>query len=64
VPHLYFWKSAKWVTGLELLEFDVPGFWEQNGYHMRGDPWVEERYGRRWVDQRAINRYRNQSKRR
>ena len=44
VPHLYFWKSAKWVTGFELLEEDYPGFWEQNGYHMRGDPWAEERY--------------------
>ena len=46
VPHLYFWKSAKWVTGLELMEEDWPGFWEDNGYHMRGDPWVEERFGR------------------
>jgi DMSO/TMAO reductase YedYZ molybdopterin-dependent catalytic subunit len=46
VPHLYLWKSAKWVTGLELLAEDEPGFWEQNGYHMRGDPWHEERYGR------------------
>jgi DMSO/TMAO reductase YedYZ molybdopterin-dependent catalytic subunit len=46
VPHLYFWKSAKWVRGLELLADDYPGFWEQNGYHMRGDPWCEERYGR------------------
>jgi DMSO/TMAO reductase YedYZ molybdopterin-dependent catalytic subunit len=46
VPHLYFWKSAKWVTGFELLEEDYPGFWEQNGYHKRGDPWTEERYGR------------------
>jgi DMSO/TMAO reductase YedYZ molybdopterin-dependent catalytic subunit len=46
VPHLYFWKSAKWVTGLQLLVEDYPGFWEQNGYHMRGDPWGEERYGR------------------
>ena len=46
VPHLYFWKSAKWVKGLELLEEDYPGFWEQNGYHMRGDPWAQERYGR------------------
>jgi DMSO/TMAO reductase YedYZ molybdopterin-dependent catalytic subunit len=46
VPHLYFWKSAKWVTGFEVLEEDYPGFWEQNGYHMRGDPWAEERYGR------------------
>ncbi len=46
VPHLYFWKSAKWVRGFEFLEEDYPGFWEQNGYHMRGDPWREERYGR------------------
>lgn len=46
VPALYFWKSAKWVTGFELLEEDWPGFWEQNGYHMRGDPWAEERFGR------------------
>jgi DMSO/TMAO reductase YedYZ molybdopterin-dependent catalytic subunit len=46
VPHLYFWKSAKWVRGFEFLEEDYPGFWEQNGYHMRGEPWTEERYGR------------------
>jgi len=46
VPHLYFWKSAKWVTGIEVMEGDWPGFWEQNGYHMRGDPWAEERFGR------------------
>jgi DMSO/TMAO reductase YedYZ molybdopterin-dependent catalytic subunit len=46
VPHLYFWKSAKWVTGFELLDEDWPGFWEENGYHMRGDPWAEERCGR------------------
>jgi DMSO/TMAO reductase YedYZ molybdopterin-dependent catalytic subunit len=46
VPHLYFWKSAKWVRGFELMEGDWPGFWEQNGYHMRGDPWTEERFGR------------------
>jgi len=45
VPHLYLWKSAKWVTGIELLAEDEPGFWEVNGYHMRGDPWSEERYG-------------------
>lgn len=44
VPHLYFWKSAKWVTRLELLDRDQPGFWEQNGYHDRGDPWLEQRY--------------------
>lgn len=46
VPHLYFWKSAKWVKGFEVLAEDYPGFWEQNGYHMRGEPWAEERYGR------------------
>jgi DMSO/TMAO reductase YedYZ molybdopterin-dependent catalytic subunit len=46
VPHLYFWKSAKWVHGFEFLEEDYPGFWEQNGYHQRGEPWAEERYGR------------------
>ena len=45
VPHLYFWKSAKWVRGLEFMAGDRPGFWEQYGYHMRGDPWNEERYG-------------------
>jgi DMSO/TMAO reductase YedYZ molybdopterin-dependent catalytic subunit len=45
VPRLYAWKSAKWVSGVELMEKDRPGFWESNGYHMRGDPWVEERYG-------------------
>lgn len=46
IPHLYFWKSAKWVRRFEFLEEDYPGFWEQNGYHMRGEPWAEERYGR------------------
>jgi DMSO/TMAO reductase YedYZ molybdopterin-dependent catalytic subunit len=46
IPHLYFWKSAKWVRGFEFLTEDYPGFWEQNGYHMRGEPWAEERYGR------------------
>ena len=45
VPHLYFWKSAKWVRGLEFMAGDRPGFWERYGYHMRGDPWQEERYG-------------------
>ncbi|HLB29804.1 MAG TPA: sulfite oxidase-like oxidoreductase [Dehalococcoidia bacterium] len=44
VPHLYFWKSAKWVRGLEFLPEDGPGFWERYGYHIRGDPWQEERY--------------------
>jgi DMSO/TMAO reductase YedYZ molybdopterin-dependent catalytic subunit len=44
VPHLYFWKSAKWVSALKLLDHDEPGFWERNGYHNRGDPWLEQRY--------------------
>jgi DMSO/TMAO reductase YedYZ molybdopterin-dependent catalytic subunit len=44
VPHLYFWKSAKWVTRLTLMAEDRPGFWERNGYHDRGDPWTEQRY--------------------
>ena len=44
VPHLYFWKSAKWVSRLQLLDHDQPGFWEENGYHDRGDPWLEQRY--------------------
>ena len=44
VPHLYFWKSAKWVAGLRLLDHDERGFWEVNGYHDRGDPWLEQRY--------------------
>jgi len=44
VPKLYAWKSAKYVWGIELMEEDMPGFWEQRGYNMRGDPWKEERY--------------------
>jgi len=44
VPHLYFWKSAKWVAGLHVLDHDELGFWEHNGYHDRGDPWHEQRY--------------------
>ncbi|MHB1060116.1 MAG: sulfite oxidase-like oxidoreductase [Rhodanobacter sp.] len=44
VPHLYFWKSAKWVNGLQFTERDEAGFWELRGYHMRGDPWREQRY--------------------
>jgi DMSO/TMAO reductase YedYZ molybdopterin-dependent catalytic subunit len=47
VPHLYFWKSAKWVAGLRVMDHNEPGFWEMNGYHIRGDPWKEERY---WND--------------
>lgn len=44
VPHLYFWKSAKWVRGLVMQSEDNPGFWEENGYNLHGDPWQEERY--------------------
>lgn len=44
VPRLYFWKSAKWVTGVEFTAQDEPGFWESRGYHNHGDPWKEERY--------------------
>jgi len=47
VPHLYLWKSAKWVRGISLQAEDEPGFWESNGYHNRGDPWREQRY---WGD--------------
>ncbi len=44
IPHLYFWKSAKWIRGLRMHSRDDPGFWEQNGYHIYGDPWLEQRY--------------------
>ena len=44
VPHLYFWKSAKWIRQLRMLDHEEPGFWEENGYHIRGDPWREQRY--------------------
>jgi DMSO/TMAO reductase YedYZ molybdopterin-dependent catalytic subunit len=44
VPHLYFWKSAKWLRGIELRHEDTPGFWEGYGYHNYGDPWKEQRY--------------------
>ena len=47
VPKLYAWKSAKWLIGLEFVAADQPGFWEQAGYHMHGDPWTEERFGGR-----------------
>jgi DMSO/TMAO reductase YedYZ molybdopterin-dependent catalytic subunit len=47
VPHLYFWKSAKWVRGLNVVQQDEPGFWERYGYHNYGDPWKEQRY---WGD--------------
>ena len=45
IPHLYFWKSAKWLKGIEFMTREKAGFWERNGYHMRGDPWREERHG-------------------
>jgi DMSO/TMAO reductase YedYZ molybdopterin-dependent catalytic subunit len=44
VPHLYFWKSAKWIGGVRFLDHDEPGFWEERGYHSLGDPWQEQRY--------------------
>jgi DMSO/TMAO reductase YedYZ molybdopterin-dependent catalytic subunit len=47
VPHLYFWKSAKWLEGIRVMDHDEPGFWESNGYHIYGDPWQEQRY---WGD--------------
>jgi DMSO/TMAO reductase YedYZ molybdopterin-dependent catalytic subunit len=47
IPHLYFWKSAKWIRALRLDKEDIPGFWETNGYHNYGDPWREQRY---WGD--------------
>jgi DMSO/TMAO reductase YedYZ molybdopterin-dependent catalytic subunit len=47
VPHLYFWKSAKWIRGISVTDRDEPGFWETRGYHNRGDPWREQRY---WGD--------------
>ncbi|MHB1864528.1 MAG: sulfite oxidase-like oxidoreductase [Gemmatimonadaceae bacterium] len=62
IPHLYFWKSAKWVRGFQFLSDDEPGFWERNGYHMRGDPWHEERYSGFDVQQWMINKFRNASK--
>ena len=45
VPHLYLWKSAKWVRRVEFVDHDRAGYWEERGYHMRGEPWAEERYG-------------------
>ena len=47
LPRLYFWKSAKWLRGIEFVTADQPGFWERNGYHNEGDPWREQRY---WGD--------------
>jgi len=61
VPHLYLWKSAKWIRRLELLEGDALGFWEQNGYHHRGDPWREERHS---VDEYVVRARRRELRRR
>jgi DMSO/TMAO reductase YedYZ molybdopterin-dependent catalytic subunit len=62
VPHLYFWKSAKWIRGFEFLELDAPGFWEVNGYHLHADPWKEERYSDQ--ETRAMQRMRAEAARR
>ncbi len=62
VPHLYFWKSAKWVRGFEFLEVNAPGFWEVNGYHLRADPWTEERYSGQ--ETRAMQQMRTEAARR
>ncbi len=62
VPKLYFWKSAKWVRAFEFLDVNAPGFWEVNGYHLRGDPWKEERFSDQETD--AMQRLRAESARR
>jgi DMSO/TMAO reductase YedYZ molybdopterin-dependent catalytic subunit len=62
VPKLYFWKSAKWVRAFEFLEVNTPGFWEVNGYHLRADPWKEERYSDQETD--AMQRMRSEAARR
>jgi DMSO/TMAO reductase YedYZ molybdopterin-dependent catalytic subunit len=62
VPKLYFWKSAKWVTGFEFIDVNAPGFWEVNGYHLRADPWKEERYSAQETD--AMQRMRTEAARR
>ena len=62
VPKLYFWKSAKWIRAFELLDVNAPGFWEINGYHLRADPWKEERYSDQETD--AMQRMRADAARR
>jgi len=62
VPKLYLWKSAKWVTGFEFIDVNAPGFWEVNGYHLRADPWKEERYSDQETD--AMQRMRTEAARR
>jgi len=61
VPKLYFWKSAKWIRAIEFLDVNRPGFWEDNGYHMRADPWQEERYSDQETD--AMQRMRSEAAR-
>ena len=61
VPKRYFWKSAKWIRSLEILDVNPPGFWEVNGYHMRADPWKEERYSDQETD--AMQRMRSEAAR-
>ena len=61
VPKLYFWKSAKWIRAIEFLDVNPPGFWEENGYHMRADPWKEERYSDQETD--AMQRMRSEAAR-
>ena len=61
VPKLYFWKSAKWIRAFEFLGVNAPGFWEENGYHLRADPWKEERYADQETD--AMQRMRAESAR-
>ena len=60
VPHLYFWKSAKWIRRLQLLDADQLGFWERNGYHHRGDPWSQQRHS---VDEYVARAQRNRIRR-
>jgi len=62
VPKLYFWKSAKWVRSFEFLDVNAPGFWEVNGYHLRADPWLEERFSGQETD--AMQRMRSEAARR
>jgi DMSO/TMAO reductase YedYZ molybdopterin-dependent catalytic subunit len=62
VPRLYFWKSAKWVRGFEFIDVNAPGFWEANGYHLRADPWKEERFSGQ--ETRAMQRMRAEAARR
>jgi len=61
IPRLYFWKSAKWARGFEFMDVNAPGFWEVNGYHMRGEPWQEERYSSQ--ETRAMQQMRTEAAR-